>query len=150
MPPPWAVYFRRRDDRRRIRRPLMCGVEVEIVGLSDGPPSHASCVRSLLRLSSRGTRKLPGMEPTRMRHPLHFSCSCPFTHDGDVIGHTLGSGRRASWSATGRRNDPSIPVSLLKGHRAVFGGPVDNPRWTEPSRWSAVIPRLHGTGTTRT
>jgi hypothetical protein len=39
-----------------------------------------------------------------------------------VINHDQGRDRRASTAATGRRIVPSIPESLLEGHRGVLAG----------------------------
>jgi len=119
MPPPWAVYFRRRDDRRRISRPLMCGVEVEIVGLSDGPLSHASCVRSLLKTILEGNpHKLPRDGTDQDAASPSFFVLLPLYHDGDVIGHTLGSGPASlleRYGSTKRCIDSGVPFGRASG-----------------------------------
>jgi len=59
MPPPWTVYFRLRDDRRRISRPLMRGVEVERWSLGRTPEPRVVCAIVINTILEGNPHKLP-------------------------------------------------------------------------------------------
>ena len=99
-------------------------------------------------LTDGNPHKSPWMVPPRIRHPPRFA-ALPF-HQSHLVGYpSWGRDRRASWSATGRGNDPSMPESLLGRARGLFWWAGQSPDGTRQCGGRESTRGILGTQTAR-